>query len=167
MSRLNGLFAGRRRCDVVIGFNQDLFHETEQHQAVIDHQDFGIALLAARFLGRGGVELIGAADRFHEQLLPIHLDRSRTGGRIRNFGNGPAFPTNDLIERRHSLSSGSSRMADLSFLKKHPRLFAAGPGKLHHCSRAAHAFELDDVSELKIPQRSLKFFRGCSIRGMQ
>src|SRR5204863_8947541 len=137
--------------------NRYFLRQSEQHQASVAYHDFWILL--ARFSRRRSLGFVGAPGRFDEQVLPIHVDRARAGRRVGNFGNRSALPANYLIERRHSLSTGSSRVTDLPFLKENLRFFAARPDELHYCGRATHAFKLNNVGELEIAESALKFFR--------
>ena len=157
----NGFFAGRRRRHFVIRLDQNFFHKTEQHQTVINHQHLWPAPLLARLFRHRRVGFIRAARRFDEQMLPVQVDRLRTGRRVGNFGNRSAFPTHNLAERRHSLSAGCGRVPDLTFLKENTRLFVVRSGKFQHRGRAAHAFELDNLGELEIAKRPLEFFSCC------
>ena len=58
-------------------------------------------------------------------------------------------------------------MTDLPFLKENSRFFAARPDELHYRGRATHAFKLNNVGELEIAERTLKFFRGLGLGGTQ
>ena len=48
-------------------------------------------------------------------------------------------------------------MPDLASLEIHPRSFTLRPGELENGGRTVHAFELDDVREVEIAERALKF----------
>lgn len=54
-------------------------------------------------------------------------------------------------------------MTHLAVLKKDTRLFAPRPGELQSRSRPVHALQLNDVGNMEIAQRSMKFF-AVSIR---
>src|SRR5262249_56482829 len=57
-------------------------------------------------------------------------------------------------------------MPHLAVFKKYARFFATRSGKLDNRSRATHAFELNNVGELKVAQRSLESFRRLVRRGL-
>src|SRR5438128_10278188 len=96
-------------------------------------------------------------------MLPVQVDRLRTGRRVGNFGNRSAFPTHNLAERCYSLSAGCSRVPDLTFLKENTRLFVVRSGKFQHRGRPPHAFELYNVGELAIAPRPPQFLM-CILR---
>ena len=58
-------------------------------------------------------------------------------------------------------------MTNLPLLKENSRFFTARPDELYYRGRAAHAFKLNNVGELEIAERALKFFRRLVLGGTQ
>ncbi len=102
--------------------------------------------------------LVDRPHRFHQQHLPIELNRVRHPGRDRHFGDHPAFPVDDFVKRGQPFLARGSGVAHLAVLEINARLFPARAGELQHRGRAADALELNNIRNVQVTERALEAF---------
>ncbi len=97
--------------------------------------------------------------------MPVEIDRPRAWRGAGHLGNLAAFPIHDFVKSGDSLFSGRGGVPHLSAFEIDARLFSLRAGELQRRRRSAHAFQLNDIGEVQIAERSLKFFAVRLTRG--
>ena len=90
--------------------------------------------------------------------MPVEIDGARALGGAGYFGNLAAFPIHDFVKGGDAFLSRRGRVPHLSAFEIDAGLFSLRSGELQRGGRSAHAFQLDDIGEVQIAERSLKFF---------
>src|ERR1700748_1711283 len=93
------------------------------------------------------------------------MDGARDWTGSGDFRNLPTFPIHDLVECRDAFLARRGGVTNLAAIEINARLLAVRSGELKRGRGTAHAFELDDIGEMKIAEGSLEFFAIAAGRG--